>query len=44
MPSLLNEERDLRPASFIKDIELKSRMIEEEKAQYYRMKAATASS
>jgi hypothetical protein len=32
--SLLSEERDLRPATFIRDIELKSRRLEEEKVLY----------
>lgn len=33
--SLLSEERDLRPATFIREIELKSRKLEEEKALYH---------
>lgn len=33
--SLLSEERDLRPATFIREIEQKSRKLEEEKAHYH---------
>ena len=31
---MLTEDRDLRPATFIRDIQEKSQMIEEEKANY----------
>ena len=41
--SLLSEERDLRPATFIRDIEVKSKKLEEEKA-YYQLKKLEASS
>jgi len=33
--SLLSEERDLRPATFIREIEFKSRKLEEEKVRYH---------
>lgn len=35
LQSLLSEERDLRPATFIRDIEAKTRRLEEEKAAYH---------
>lgn len=42
--SLLNEDRDLRPATFIKDIREKSQLIEEEKANYRRAPKAPVTS
>jgi hypothetical protein len=35
LASLLNEERDLRPATFIRDIHAKTHQLEEEKRNYY---------
>ena len=37
---MLNDERDLRPATFLRDIHAKTHQIEEEKRNYYLNKSA----